>query len=360
MTNSGAEQVRLKGVPLSEAGGRPNLEIVGSPTQSNVNPSPLITTLADDLLQHKARLEQHRGKDYLGLPQNTLPTLDKAISGFRGLMLLAAPPNVGKTALGVQIGLDIVKNNPDACFFFASMEMSRWDIMTRMLCRLARVSYDTLARGNPSLHSSQDKVQLQIHEAEEHLRNWGKRIHILDDPEPSLDLIQTKLAALKQHTGASTAFILIDYLQIWSIPNEVKGRIHSDIDADKYRIGAMKQLQSTGDAVLVISEVRKAGAGDKPSDQSTTAALADVMGSARAGYTPDMVFILRPKDNQTASQPPSKGHRHYAQDEDASPTLPACQKLELHIVKGRDGVTKRTIPLNFYYNLHHFDETNGR
>lgn len=360
MTNSGAEQVRLKDASRSESGGRPNLEIVGSPTQSNVNSPRLITTLADDLPQHKTKLEQYRGKKFLGLPQNTLPTLDKAISGFRGLMLLAAPPNMGKTALGVQIGLDIVKTNPDACFFFVSMEMSRWDIMTRMLCRLAQVNYDTLARGNPPHHNLQDDVQLKVNKAEEHLRNWGQRIHILDDPEPSLDLIQTKLAALKRHTGASTAFILIDYLQIWSIPNEVKGRIHSDLDADKYRIGAMKQLQSTGDAVLVISEVRKAGTGDKPSDQSPSAALADVMGSARAGYTPDMVFILRPKDNQTASQSPSKGHRRYDQEEDTSSTLPVFQRLELHIVKGRDGVTKRTIPLNFYYNLHQFEETNGR
>lgn len=360
MGSSSSENVRQSGASSLEIGGRLTVEPMHVPAQHDVHSAPLITTLADELPKHKTNLEKYRGKEYLGLPQRTLSGIDNAISGFRGLMLLAAPPNVGKTALGVQIGLDIVKHNPDTCFLFVSMEMSRWDIMTRMLCRLAHIDYDELVRGQFCPPNGRQDSQQQLRDAEIALGELGRRIRILDDEAPSLEVIRRELEALKLQTGTSKAFILVDYLQIWSIPDGTQGRIHSDLDADKYRIGAMKQLRSTGDAVLVISEVRKQSGTGGLSDPNTTAALADVMGSARAGYTPDMVFILRPKDVASASQS-SKPRKLY--NDETPPTLPASllvQELEFQIVKGRDGVTKRTIPLKFYYTRHRFEEASGR
>ena len=53
-------------------------------------------------------------------------------------MLLAAAPNVGKTALAVQLGTDIVVHNKDACFVFLSLEMPRAEILTRIKCRRVR------------------------------------------------------------------------------------------------------------------------------------------------------------------------------------------------------------------------------
>ncbi len=360
MRERSADTFSSTAVPNEESIDRPPLVIVEAQTLNKGMACPRVITLADDLAKHKTELEKYRGQEHLGLPQRTLPNIDKTISGFRGLMLLAAPPNIGKTALGVQIGLDIVKHNPDTCFLFVSMEMSRWEIMTRMLCRLSQVDYGTLVRGEYQPHDCKLGVQQQIHQAEVALGDLGQRIRILDDEEPSLEVIRKELETLKLQTGTRKAFILVDYLQIWSIPDKSQWRIHSELDADKCRISAMKKLRSPEDAVLVISEVRKTGAGEKPSDQSTSAALADVMGSARAGYAADMVFILRSKDGLPTTQPSPKPRKHYPDEPERSTTAPCIQRLEFQIVKGRDGVHKRTIPLNFYYNLLRFEEASGQ
>src|SRR6202012_5370163 len=90
-----------------------------------------ISSVAEELDAHSEMLVKARGKEFLGLPQRTIAKLDEATLGLRGLILLAAPPNIGKTTLATQIGMDIVKNNPDACFLFLSLEMSRFEILTR-------------------------------------------------------------------------------------------------------------------------------------------------------------------------------------------------------------------------------------
>ena len=72
--------------------------------------------LADELNGHLSRLSAGRRGKPLGISMSALPKLDQAIGGLRGLMVLAAAPNVGKTALAVQMGLDAVQSDPDACF----------------------------------------------------------------------------------------------------------------------------------------------------------------------------------------------------------------------------------------------------
>ena len=53
-----------------------------------------VRNVADELADHEERLAQWRGREFIGLPQRTLPTLDGLTLGLRGLMLLAAAPNV--------------------------------------------------------------------------------------------------------------------------------------------------------------------------------------------------------------------------------------------------------------------------
>ena len=107
-----------------------------------------VRNVADELGDHEARLAQWRGREFIGLPQKTLPKLDTLTLGLRGLMLLAAAPNVGKTALAIQLGLDAVVHNKDAAFLFVSLEMSRWDMLTRLRSRLAGLDWHALVFGS--------------------------------------------------------------------------------------------------------------------------------------------------------------------------------------------------------------------
>lgn len=103
----------------------------------------------------------------------------------------------------------------------------------------------------------------------------------------------------------------------------------------------MKRLRdyAQDDAILVISEARKPtqkqGQGKEKEDWGGE--LADVMGSARGSYTPDMVFLLNAK-TENEKEP---------------------SRTKLKIVKGRDGVTKTALELIFWYTQSRFEENIG-
>ena len=325
-----------------------------------------VTSVADELDAHAQRLERWRGSEYIGLPQKTLPGLDKATLGLRGLMLLAAAPNVGKTALAVQLGVDVVEYNPDACFLFLSLEMSRWDIVTRIKCRLAGLDWKTLVfghepgrgrgRGRDTLYTPEEMWAIQ--EAEDKLNAIGQRIRILDErnfPAPTVEKVLFQLEDLKARTGTTRAFLLVDYLQVWPIPAHETSHLRGELDADKWRIGAMKTLRdaSEGDAVLAISEARKPSGGDKTSWGGD---LSDIMGAARGSYTPDMVFLFRPFDGRELARTLGRSVEESLEAEKEELRMQGIAYNKLIIAKGRDGVLKDTFDLTFWYRQSRFEE----
>ncbi len=325
-----------------------------------------ILPISQEIEAHTQLLSEWQGKEFIGLPQKSLPTLDKATLGLRGLMLLAAAPNVGKTALAVQFGVDIVENNTDSCFVFLSLEMNRWDILSRIKCRLAKLDWKTLVfgsqpdrgRAREAFYSSAEWKRLQ--EAEKKLVSLGKRIYILDEqnfPNPTIENVINQLNTIKSLTQTKKAFLLIDYLQVWPIP-KTETSIRSELEADKWRIGAMKTLRDANrnDAILVISEARKPSNNDKVGWGGD---LADIMGSARGSYTPDIVFILKPFNNEELSSIYSLGLKP---SEDQLTLLKEKLRQQglahnkLIIAKGRDGVLRETINLSFWFRESSFTE----
>jgi hypothetical protein len=321
-----------------------------------------VRNLAEELDAHEAYLQQWRGQEFIGLPQRTLRKLDEKTRGLRGLILLAAAPNVGKTTLAIQLGVDAVVHNLDAAFLFLSLEMSRRDMLTRMKSRFSGLNWETVvfgsARVDRRLHGDAyfTPQELQsLGKADATLRDIGQRIRILDNenfPEPTLEKVLAQISDLKARTGATRVFVLVDYLQVWPV-SDPSGKVRSDIDADKWRMGQMKALRDANDSdpVLVISEARK------PSEKDSTwgGGMADVMGSARSTYTPDMVLLLRPfADSELGSalSDPSRDQKDMKQQAaevraDHARMGYALQRLS--IVKGRDGTTHGDIDLQFFF-----------
>ena len=316
-----------------------------------------IPTLAQEFPTHQKALRGQYAGEFMGLAQKGMPRLDRATLGLRGLMLLAAAPNVGKTALSVQLGLDLVRNNPDACFLFLSLEMPRRLIVSRMICNVARIDWSSLARGleaaeEPGLVGPAGDLGQRVAQANEVLAEIGKRILILDSenhPAPTIQSVVEQMNRLKQVTGSEKGFILIDYLQVFPIPpdQEQALQIHSEEEANRWRVGAMKEIRDLShDPVLVISEMHSVA------DENQQTGMKDVVGSPRAIYTPDMVFLLQPLNE-------AKALREIGGD----PATARREMLklgigfqELHITKGRDGVTRTVIPLTFFYRQTRFVE----
>lgn len=103
--------------------------------------------MADELIAIQDRIKKYRGHEFLGIQQKEFPQFDEDTLGLRGLILLAGQPNVGKTILGTQFGVDSVYHNRDVCFLFVSLEMSRFDIYLRIISRWAKLDWDVLLCG---------------------------------------------------------------------------------------------------------------------------------------------------------------------------------------------------------------------
>ena len=303
--------------------------------------------MADEMTSLDKRLTRYRGQEHIGIPQKTLPKLDEHTLGLRGLVLLAGPPNIGRTSLGTQIGIDSVLNNDDVCFLFVSLEMSRWDVYIRLLSRLAKIDWHDLTLGNKGknkVHELSAADKRSIKDAYQVMEQKGKRIKVLDShnfPNPTVDGIVRELEVLKEQSKATRAVILVDYLQVW-LPAQSDRAGSSDLAFDQWQVGQMRTLRDLAGertAVIVVSEARKPKQeGGHPGSWSVWE-LADIMGVARASYTPDMVLLL------------------YKEMDYGETDSPAAIPCKLRIVKGRDGMTKGTIDLMFHTRQNYFKES---
>lgn len=312
-------------------------------------------SLDQELDQHVANLACWRGRDLVGLGQGTISRLDRATLGLRGLMLLAAAPNVGKTTLAMQLGLDVVRADPQACLLFLSLEMTRADIMTRLLCNLSRLDWKSVILGQAGGQGQglSDQQAKALAQAQQELAELGRRILILDEdnfPHFTVEGALAELSKLKERTGARRALILVDYLQVLPLPSpkEQDQARAAQSDADMWRVGALKHLRDkSGEAVLAISEVARPQPG-----QAWAGALSDIAGSSRAVYTPDIIFLLQALSEEEALRQVG-GDARAARQQMQQLGL-AFQRLV--VAKGRDGVVRDSINLTFFYRQSRFAE----
>jgi len=152
-------------------------------------------------------LEERQGKKALvtGVPTG-FTQLDHKTSGFQGsdMIILAARPSMGKTALALNIARNaaIDGNVPVAIF---SLEMSKESLSERLLCAEARVDSSRLRGGflNPEDWHRIIAAASVLSEAP---------IYIDDSPDISATSIRTKSRRLKM--DKDLGLIIIDYLQL--------------------------------------------------------------------------------------------------------------------------------------------------
>jgi replicative DNA helicase len=362
-------QVRMLGLPLDLP---ERLEL----TARRIRDAKLLgrqvpQNLRDAWPDFQSRLQAYRGRDFLGL-RTGLPQLDDHTLGLRGLALLGAMPNVGKTALVLHMGIHVIRNNLDACFLFISLEMDRASLLTRIYCNLAEMDWGTLVRGDKNLRGGKTQFftpdqQKRLQDADQWIAQHGHRIRVLDRHSfsggISASSILREMTALKAQCGATRAFVVIDYLQVLPIPDTV--RRTSDLDADKYQIrvaqdilAGMQQSESSllGDAVIAISETRKPATGRKHWGED----LADLMGSARLGYGADAVLLYRRLVDDDAI-----ADVYDAAGRDTAPTAGQLENegiapILLSLAKGRDGMRLGEWPLEYHFNRSIFREIERR
>jgi replicative DNA helicase len=159
-------------------------------------------------LQEKQEHYQVKGPELAGITglATHFVDLDKLINGMNpsNLMILAARPAMGKTALALNILENIcLKGNFSAGIF--SLEMTSEQLLHRIICSQAEVESEKIKTGSLDGMEYQKIVSV--------VNNLSKHTMIIDD-FPGLKITDLRARARRMKESHNIEFLVIDYLQL--------------------------------------------------------------------------------------------------------------------------------------------------
>jgi replicative DNA helicase len=135
--------------------------------------------------------------------------LDHYTGGWQksDLVILAARPGMGKTALALNWALNGLKYDPQAVIAVFTLEMSKEQLMERLLSSQGRIDSVKMRKGDLT-DEDQDRL---MHGAKE-IHKLGPRLVIDETPGLSLSQLRSRCRRYQKEHGLS--LIIIDYLQL--------------------------------------------------------------------------------------------------------------------------------------------------
>ena len=265
-----------------------------------------------------------RGDKVMGVSTG-FKDIDNLFHGFRGgdLVILAARPGVGKTALALNIAVNAAMKGTSVAFF--SMEMSASQLVQRILCAEARVDLQKIRSG-------------KINEGD-----WGSiaeasnRLSKLDlfiDDSPGLTILEARAKARRELRAAQgRGLIVVDYLQLMQ-PASSRRESNRAVEVAEISRGLKILAKEMDMPVLALSQLSRT----IETRKSKRPMLSDLRESGSIEQDADIVmFIDRSMDEQEA----------------ASDDRPDWNVAELIVAKHRNGPT-RDIKLTFIPELTRF------
>jgi replicative DNA helicase len=269
------------------------------------------------------RLEKifKEGKSITGIPTGYVE-LDKLTSGLQPseLLILAARPSQGKTALALNLAENIAirAGQPVAIF---SLEMSKESLLQRLVASVAQIDAHKFRTGhlNRNDWTSMTEALGVISNAPLWVDDAGS-ISVLE--------IGAKARRLKRDKGLS--LLIVDYLQLITARGRFGNRQEEVASISRGLKGLAKELQIP---VLVLSQLTRAPERDERGPQ-----LSDLRESGAIEQDADVVmFIYRPHFFKAGASPEER------------------EETELRIAKQRNGPTDN-IKFVFRSRLTRFEE----
>ena len=205
-----------------------------------------------------------------------LHDLDKSLSGLNktDLMLLAARPGMGKTSLALNIALNVAKKYPKRTVAFFSLEMSKQQLVTRLLANESFVDNKMLTTGKLSVDE-----WCKIGIASSAISQTDLRV----DDNPSITVAEMNA---KCRRIDDLALVVIDYLQLMTssgVKNSYGGENRQQVVSDISRslkimakelnvpVLCLSQLsranESRQDKRPMLSDLRESGAIEQDADE---------------------------------------------------------------------------------------------
>ena len=243
------------------------------------------------------RIDQlHRNTGQLrGLPTN-FTDLDNILAGLQksDLVILAARPSVGKTTFA----LDIVRNTAikaKGCVGIFSLEMSKEQLVDRLLCAEANVDLWKMRTGRLSDHGEYDDFT-RINHAMGKLAE--AKIFIDDTANANVMEIRTKARRLQAEQKLD--LIVIDYLQLMEGRN-TENRVQEVSEISRGLKALARELDIP---VLALSQLSRS----VESRDTHIPRLADLRESGSIEQDADVVLFIHRAATYQTDLPPDRAH----------------------------------------------------
>ncbi len=297
-------------------------------TQGNLKRSA--ETAQNLVIQAKKKIEEISNKDGLsGIPSG-FDKLDKLTSGWQpsDLVIIAARPGMGKTALTLSMARNIAVNSNIPVAFF-SLEMSSVQLITRLISSETGLSSEKLRTGRLEKHEW-EQLNVKVKALE--------KAPLFIDDTPSLSIFDLRAKARRLASQHKIQLIVLDYLQLMTAGGSQKGgNREQEISTISRNLKALaKELNIP---VIALSQLSRAvetrGGSKRP-------ILSDLRESGAIEQDADIVsFIYRPE--------------YYKIDEwDDEERTPTQGQAEFIVAKHRNGGLDN-IRLKFIAQLGKFD-----
>ncbi|MCX5969914.1 MAG: replicative DNA helicase [Coprothermobacterota bacterium] len=173
-------------------------------------------------------------------------TLDRLTAGFQSsdMVIVAARPSVGKTSFCLNVAENVALREklPVAIF---SLEMSKEQLVQRMICSHARVDAQKVRTGFLS-NEDMERLSNTVPEL------YRAPIYIDDTPGISLLEIRVKARRLKMERGLG--IVMVDYLQLMSNRTRAENRVQEISEMTRGLKNLARELQVP---IIVISQLSR-------------------------------------------------------------------------------------------------------
>ncbi len=301
-------------------------------TNNYTEAGPILKILVDDIVQGN--------KKKLGLSSG-FRTLNSFIGGFKpaDLVIIAARPSVGKTALGLAIAINMAFNDNIPIAFF-SLEMSGPSLMERVLSNRAQINNTALRNGKLT-----SEIRQQMVNAAEPLYDKCKNFLLQDTPNISLMEIRSQARRMKREKNIQAIFI--DYIGLIDFQGPANMPRHEQVSIISRSLKSLaRELEIP---IICLAQVNREGGKDRPP------MLADLRDSGSIEQDADLVILLDDPSKRLNEEGKIEQYNEADSEESedvenrASSMAPVSkpQKLKIIIAKQRNGRTGA-------FNLHFF------
>ncbi|MGB6429857.1 MAG: replicative DNA helicase [Candidatus Acidiferrales bacterium] len=279
-----------------------------------------LVSMKDVVNSNMGRLERiiTEGRQVTGLATG-YPELDNLTSGLQPseLIILAARPSVGKTALALNLAENVaVRSSDPARVAVFSLEMSKESLLMRLLSSLGGVDAHKFRTG----HLSREDWRVMTDAL---ARLSQSPLWIDDSGGTTVMEIGAKARRLKRDKGLD--LVIVDYLQLISVRGRFSNRNEEVTSITRSLKALAKELKVP---FLVLSQLTRA-----PEREDRRPQLADLRESGAIEQDADVVmFIHRPSAFKSEEAPEERA------------------KTELIIAKQRNGPTDR---IHFVFRANH-------